>query len=193
MSERLVDRTCHWNDNAQSQYTHQGYAQPKEAKLHANYSAFLPQDLKPMLLNWWLAHTRGANVPNWDLAATCSIGGRRGLVLLEAKAHENELSPAGKVLRPDAPANSRENHERIDQAIEEARQALDRLVPGVRISRDSHYQLSNRVAYAWKLASLGIPNVLIYLGLIGDTGIPERLLPCGEATMQLVVRSQGVW
>ena len=89
----------------------------------------------------------------------------------------------------------------------------------MRISRDTHYQLSNRVAYAWKLASLGVPNVLIYLGFIGDTGIDyvgphfereehwertvrdymaailpleflDRLIPCGEATMQLVIRSR---
>lgn len=32
-----------------------------------------------------------------------------------------------------------------------------------------HYQLANRVAYAWKLADLGLPVVLLYLGFTGDT------------------------
>jgi hypothetical protein len=41
----------------------------------------------------------------------------------------------------------------------------------VRISRDNVYQLSNRVAFAWKLATLGIPSVLVYLGFIGDKGM----------------------
>lgn len=41
------------------------------------------------------------------------------------------------------------------------------------ISRDSHYQLSNRIAFAWKLASLGVPTVLVYLGFYGDEGIRD--------------------
>ena len=31
---------------------------------------------------------------------------------------------------------------------------------------DHHYQLSNRFAWLWKLASLGIPVVLLYLGFL---------------------------
>ena len=198
-----------------------GYDRPKEAKLQASYATFLSKALGRQLSDWWLVHKRGANVPNWDLVATCSIGGRRGLVLVEAKAHENELSSAGKGLRANASDNSRENHEQIGRAIEEARAALDRIVPGVRISRDSHYQLSNRVAFAWKLASLGVSSILMYLGFIGDEGIEdvgshfksethwretvwdymkqvlpsdfvERPIPCGAATMQLIIRSRDV-
>jgi hypothetical protein len=198
-----------------------GYDRPKEAKLHASYATFLSKALRRQLSDWWLVHKRGANVPNWDLVATCSIGGQHGLVLVEAKAHENELSPAGKDLRANASDNSRENHEQIGRAIEEARAALDRIVPGVGISRDRHYQLSNRVAFAWKLASLGVPSILMYLGFIGDEGIEdvgphfrsethwretvwdymkpvlpsdfvERPIPCGSATMQLIIRSRGV-
>lgn len=30
-----------------------------------------------------------------------------------------------------------------------------------------------RIAFAWKLASLGIPTVLIYLGFLGDSGIAD--------------------
>ncbi len=36
------------------------------------------------------------------------------------------------------------------------------------LSRDKRYQLSNRVAFAWKLASEGVPVVLVYLGFTGD-------------------------
>lgn len=31
----------------------------------------------------------------------------------------------------------------------------------------------NRIAFGWKLASLGIPTVLVYLGFTGDTGIAD--------------------
>jgi hypothetical protein len=36
---------------------------------------------------------------------------------------------------------------------------------------ESHYQLANRLAFAWKLASLGLPVALLYLGFYGDSGL----------------------
>jgi hypothetical protein len=69
------------------------------------------------------------------------------------------------------------NHERIGLAINEACVALRQASPAVAISRDAHYQLSNRVAFAWKLASLGVPTVLVYLGFFGDTGIVDAGVP----------------
>ena len=74
---------------------------------------------------------------------------------------------------------SDENHERIAAAIVEANVGLQVNAPGILLSRDNNYQLSNRVAYAWKLASMGIPIALIYLGFIGDENIaidPHRLV-----------------
>ncbi len=46
-------------------------------------------------------------------------------------------------------------------------------------SCDSHYQLANRFAWSWKLTSLGIPVVLVYLGFLNasemtDQGEPFR-------------------
>jgi hypothetical protein len=37
------------------------------------------------------------------------------------------------------------------------------------LTADSHYQLANRLASAYKVASAGIPVVLLYLGFTGDT------------------------
>lgn len=45
--------------------------------------------------------------------------------------------------------------------------------PDIQISHASHYQLSNRIAFAWKLASLGVPTVIVYLGFLSDTGIRD--------------------
>ncbi len=58
---------------------------------------------------------------------------------------------------------NKDNHDRIVGAI---RQANDELGAGWALSRDSHYQLSNRFAWAWKVASLGVPVVLLYLGFL---------------------------
>jgi hypothetical protein len=37
---------------------------------------------------------------------------------------------------------------------------------GWALSVDRNYQLCNRFAWAWKLASLGVPVVLVYLGFL---------------------------
>ncbi len=60
------------------------------------------------------------------------------------------------------------HHDKIGDAISEARGALSNFCSDIMISRDNHYQLSNRIAYAWKLASLGIPTILLYLGFAND-------------------------
>jgi hypothetical protein len=199
-----------------------GYQDPKEARLESFGPAVLPDLINwKILSDWWLVHKRGANTPNWDLASTCQIDGQKGLVLVEAKANASELKDDGKVLDPSASENSKENHTKISHAIREANEALNQIIPGVSISRDSHYQLSNRIAYSWKLASLGIPSVLLYLGFCGDQGITdvgepikdlghwkqlinqhtigvlpegffEREIKCGPATFQLIIRSRQV-
>ncbi len=173
------------------------------------------------LRTWWLVHPARANTPNWDLVVACRISGKPGIVLVEAKAHERELDHGGKRLNPCSSANSKDNHGRIGRAIDEASIALDTIVSGVSISRDSHYQLANRLAYSWKLASMGIPVILVYLGFIGDQGIEDvgppftthqhweaamraytegvlpagfinRILQCGDSHMRMIIRSRPI-
>ena len=122
---------------------------------------------------WWLRRPQGANTPNWDIALTALIEGRPGLVLVEAKANVPELSKAGKPLAADASENSRRNRDRIGQAITEACSGWRLQAPDARLDRDSHYQLANRLAFTWKVATLGIPVVLLYLGFTGDEGIAD--------------------
>ena len=136
----------------------------REARLERD-AGFVPDRIRRELRDWWLAVPRGANTPNWDLAATCTVADERGLVLVEAKAHQSELSAAGKAL--PTTANGWKNHDSISAAIAQANAGL-RQASGGRwaLSRDHHYQLSNRFAWAWKLASTGVPVVLVYLGFL---------------------------
>ena len=107
-----------------------------------------------------------ANTPNWDVASTCKIEGKEGLLLVEAKAHRNELTKRGK-RKPTGSQNRRKNHERIGSAIKEANAGLGSVTRGIwGLSRDHHYQLANRFAWSWKLAMLGVPVVLLYLGFL---------------------------
>ncbi len=136
-----------------------------EARLDRPNSLVDPK-IQKELQAWWLAVVRGAaNTPNWDIASTCLIRGEGGLLLIEAKAHPSELSQAGKSL--PSSKNSQSNHDQIGRAIAEANKAFQ-AVTGKKwgLSRDSHYQLSNRFAWSWKLALLGIPVVLVYLGFL---------------------------
>ena len=171
-----------------------GYRDPDEARLETFGPDFLPDHAAwPILESWWLLHAKGANTPNWDIALGCEIEGRPGLVLVEAKAHALELKTEGKILKRDASVNSRENHDQIARAIAAARSALQLLGHRVCISIESHYQLANRVAFTWKLASLGIPTVLVYLGFTGDEGIREDLgAPfSGESAWRVALRAHA--
>ena len=126
------------------------------------------------LKSWWLAENKG-NTPNWDIALSCDIKGKPGLVLVEAKAHVKELDERGKGDPNEDSEGSKANHDKIVAAIAEARAALEQreCELGSKISHERSYQLANRIAFAWKLASEGIPTVLVYLGFIGDKEIAD--------------------
>jgi hypothetical protein len=174
-----------------------GHKSPREARLET----FRPRpfdDSCPWsdITGWWLAHIRGANTPNWDFASAAYVDDTPGLVLVEAKAHIAELSRLGKSQRANRSTHSAENHAKIAEAIAEACSDLRRHDAGVNIQRDSHYQFSNRIAFAWRLASLGVPTILVYLGFLGDEAIagPDRTLK-DDAHWQAVFRdhSAPVW
>ena len=137
---------------------------------------FVSPAIRFKLQNWWLAAPRGSRTPTWDIASTCEIMGEQGLLLLEAKAHENELSVSGKTPpKLGAKPNSHKNHEKIAQAISKANDGLTKLTGNPwNLSRDTHYQLSNRFAWSWKLASLGIPVVLVYLGFLNTKDMAKN-------------------
>ena len=119
-------------------------------------------EIKREVLDWWLAVRRGrVNTPNWDIASACHIKGQPGLLLVEAKAHLGELRPKRDRCYSKNPANRK----RIQQAIKQANAALAAATGNPwHLSRDHHYQLSNRFAWAWRLADLGVPVALLYLG-----------------------------
>jgi hypothetical protein len=135
----------------------------QEARLGIS-KEFLSAEQRQTLRQWWLAVPDGANVPNWDLAATCHFAGVPALLLVEAKAHASELHTDPKSVAESE--GSINNHTRIGEAIAEASVGLNQAAPGWNISRDSHYQLANRFAWSWKLATMGIPVILVYLGFL---------------------------
>jgi hypothetical protein len=141
----------------EDQYMPEGFCRPMEARL-GETPGFLTDALREAVTDWWLAVRQNANTPNWDLVSTCSIGGNKGLVLIEAKAHATELNP-----NDQCGAGNEQNRQRIAQAIEQANIGLGH---GWSLTPNRCYQLSNRFAWAWKVASLRVPVVLVYLGFL---------------------------
>lgn len=153
-----------------------GFASPGEAKL-GETQGFLSAEQREAVTSWWLARRAGANTPNWDIAATAAINGSPGLVLVEAKAHSDEIKIDGKGL-----AGQRDNHARIEQAIKEAARKLNTITAGWNLSADVRYQLANRFAWTWKIASLGIPVILVYLGFLRADEMSDQGAPFADAT-----------
>lgn len=144
------------------------HVQPDEAELKdfLKHSSF-PPTVSADIINWWLATgSPTTRTPNWDFISTCQINGQPGILLVEAKAHEDEIGHGGKPMASEASYDSRKNHERIGLAIQQASDGITNSGYPNSISRDRCYQLSNRVAHAWWLANEGIPVVLLYLGFL---------------------------
>jgi len=97
------------------------------------------------------------------------IEGKAGLLLIEAKAHTEELkhAEAGRKIETQNKKEREASHKTIGTAIESACTGLQNATRlGWKISRNSHYQMSNRFAWSWKLTERGIPVILIYLGFL---------------------------
>lgn len=160
----------------------QGFDELEEAQLD-RAPRLLDPELGSELRRWWLGTVDSpGRTPNFDIASTCRVDGVRGLLLVEAKAHDQELidAAAGRARRPPSDAGDA-TREAIGAAIREARNGLEvatALEWG--IDRDSHYQLSNRVAWAWKLAMMGIPVVLVYLGFLDANEMADKGNPIGS-------------
>jgi hypothetical protein len=96
------------------------------------------------------------------------------LILVEAKSYDKELNE-----NDSCGASNQENLAQIDKALREANVGLGTLATKWGLSKDTHYQISNRFAWAWKLAKMGIPVILVYLGFTNademiDKGQPFR-------------------
>src|SRR5260370_13460176 len=97
----------------------QGFADRKEAQLH-QAARLLDPALSDQLKSWWLAPaSQKAMTPNFDIASTCTIGDVRGLLLVEAKAHDKELikEACGRLLDKKGSDDRVASHAQIGTAI----------------------------------------------------------------------------
>ena len=154
-----------------------GFDDTEEAELD-KADRLLNPEIRHKLEEWWLAPASvGSMTPNFDIASTCTIDGQSGLLLVEAKAHDKELinESAGRKLTTDSSEARKKSHTQIGSAISGACEGFSSATHlEWLISRDSHYQMSNRFAWAWKLTELGVPVVLVYLGFLNANEMTDR-------------------
>lgn len=177
VATRLTNLIAPWGTvTSEDKWMPQGFTAVEEAQLH-NATCLLPKNVREELQSWWMEIP--ATTPCWDIASTCTIEGKKGLLLIEAKAHDNELigEECSKPLAGNASEGTRLNHAHIKDAIRQANDGLNAVVPGWSLSCDSHYQMSNRFAWSWKLTELGYPVILVYLGFKFAVEMHDRGMP----------------
>ena len=149
-----VSEKDHWIPN--------GFDDCEEVQLDKNMTkSLLMKETRAKLKCWWLrSFDEKTKTPNWDIASTCEINGKNGILLVEAKAHHNELAKRDR-------CGAREpNRTQIQNAITDANLCLNRILQGWQLSHNSYYQISNRFAWSWKLTTLSVPVILVYLGFL---------------------------
>ena len=159
--------------SAEDRWQPQGMCHVREAeldKLRQGDAVLLNDAIRRQLQEWWLAEGRGrAKTPSWDIASTCTVSGKSGLLLVEAKAHSEELS------KGDRCGAGPVNRKRIETALKEASVGLRKATGGPwRLSVEHRFQLANRFAWSWKLATLRVPVVLVYLGFLDALEMTDK-------------------
>lgn len=159
--------------SAEDRWQPQGTCHVREAqldKLRKGDVDLLTDEIRGQLQEWWLVERRGtAKTPSWDIASTCTVSGRSGLLLVEAKAHSKELSEGGRC------GAGPPNRKQIETALQEANAGLRKATGGPwRLSAGHRFQLANRFAWSWKLATLGVPVVLVYLGFLDAVEMADK-------------------
>jgi len=205
---KLLEEICHplhVKVTADDEYFPKGFSDSKELILTSKLARpfFDKQFPDPGFKNvrtevkdeWWLTPKKGGNTPNWDIVSSCSLdNGSKAIIIVEAKAHISELDRSGKKQKNDANNDSLANHTSIEKAINKANVGLNAAYDpqGFSISIERCYQLSNRFAFAWKLASIGIPVILMYLGFINAKEMGDYFKDDEDWAKNLLEHSSGI-
>lgn len=171
IAARLTKLIDPWgNVSASDAWMPEGFEQTDEAELHKAVRLLTAAGHCEQIRDWWFKIVRGEQTaPSFDIASTCTAGSKRGILLVEAKAHDLELidEEKGKSIKQEPSTGQRTNHDHIGEAISNANKPFaDSTGHPWSLSRDDRYQMSNRFASACKLTELGYPVILVYLGFV---------------------------
>ena len=127
-------------------------------------------DRKVIQTAWKEFWPQSGNVQNWDAVGWLNTGNNKELLLVEAKAHTEELiSSCGA--KPEG------GLDKINKAFTETKQAFG--VAGNADWLKGFYQYANRLAVLHFLTKHDIPTRLIFIYFIGDK-FPESKADCPQ-------------
>lgn len=166
----------HWAPN--------GFQDPKEIRLDEALGFLKSVDQRSELKSWWINPSLTKfRTPAWDLVSTCHIQGQPGLLLIESKAHLGEINS------DPCSAKDKQNMTTLRAALDETTEGWNDLLAGlaategwkpkqwVRLTPSCHYELACRLAFSLKLARMGIPTALVYLGFLEAWELEEQNCP----------------
>ena len=138
---------------------------PSQARPDAEWQGvdFLPTD-SPARKVWLQFWPQTGNVPNWDAVGRVEINGCREWLLVEAKAHLDEV-------KSSCQANARGGLRKIEAAFRETKAAM-----GVDASANwlaPYYQHANRLAVLYFLTTEKVAARLLFVYFLGDR-FPRR-------------------
>ena len=125
----------------------------------------------------------GGGIHNWDAVGWIIANGKRDLLLVEAKAHTNELiSHCG--------AKSKDSIDKIIKAFDQVKSALN--VPADKDWTKLYYQFTNRVATLHFLKNNGINANMLFIYFIGDKA-KGKICPKSEQEWEKPLKEQSDW
>lgn len=158
-----------------------GFREPAEIRLDEAQGFVKSAEQRARLRDWWIGPgVMKMRTPSWDLVSTCRLGGAPGLMLVEAKAHLSELNS------DPCTAKEKRNIETMRRALGEATEKWNDLLRAaseaqgwkprhwMKLVPSCHYELACRLAFALKLAEMGIPVILVYLGFLHADELEEQ-------------------
>lgn len=139
---------------------------------------------------WWTPH-RG-KPPTYDLLCTFGSGGSEGIICLEAKARNKELQEPRPKLSSSDSQRREANSRCIRCRIEDAMAAIWDEHHPTPDWEGSRYQLYNRLAWAHRLARLGVDVIVLYVGFTEDPCWPRDKIKAGEWRKTVLDYAEGV-
>lgn len=142
---------------------------------------FLSND-EPAKSIWHDFWPQRGNVPNWDAVGRVSVNGDEEWLLVEAKAHLDEM-------RSSCTAKDKGGRGRIVAAVEATKTALS--VPVDCDWLNGYYQYCNRVVLLHFLSLQNVAARLLFLYFVGDRADPRRICPQDASGWSEALASQA--
>ena len=129
------------------------------------------QNKKTLQENWKRFWPVGGGIHNWDAVGWVSSEKIRELLLVEAKAHIEEI-------KTDCQAKDPKSIKKIKEAFEVVKNALG--APNEIDWMKDYYQVTNRIASLYFLHQQKVPSHLLFIYFIGDLRGTGRNCPQSE-------------